>query len=543
MYQERRLRLFIFARIFVTFLFFVSTIFLDFNDFGAISALSATGIVRLMAFSFVFSIVSFIFSKKQRYQYFIAYLQTIWDLLFVTLLLLFTGGVTSPYSFLYLLSIMNAGVLLGRREALYTASLCGILYGAILDLQFFGLLGFIGLGRESALQVGATHIIYNIFLNLMGFYLTAIITGHLYRIAQENEDALKRKIVNYDELERLNKTIVLNLESGLITLTPRGYIRVFNRQAEILTGKSQNDVYDMHISSLFPKITSDIESSKVSTQYEFEFKRNNSETLMLGFGASPFFDMNGEIAGFILNFKDLTSLIKMKEALKQKDRLAAIGELSARMAHEIRNPLTAMSGAVQLLSEHGCITGSDKRLLAIILRESDRLNNLVTEFLAYARPSLPNKTCVNIHKTIEDMRILVASDRKFDKIEIDNRVPSEMYINADENQLKQVFLNLLYNSADASSVDGKITIEAIAQSDLNSAGPDDRIVVITVTDNGCGLSEETSKHMFEPFWTTKPEGTGLGLAIIYRIVEGHSGRITIESPPQGGCRISISLPE
>jgi len=542
MQQERRLRLFIFARIFVTFLFFVSTIFLDFKGFEAISAHSVTGIVSLMAFSFVFSIISFIFSRVQRYQFFIAYLQTIWDLLFVTLLLLFTGGVKSPYSFLYLLSIMNAGVLLGRREALYTASLCGILYGAILDLQFFGLLGFIGLGRESALQVGATHIIYNIFLNLMGFYLTAIITGHLYRIAQENEDALKKKIVNYEELDRLNKTIVLNLESGLITLTPSGHIRVFNRHAELLTGRSQDDVYDIHISTLFPQITSDIEYSKVPTQYEFEFIKSSSETLMLGFGVSPFFGIHGEISGIILNFKDLTSLIKMKETIKQKDRLAAIGELSARMAHEIRNPLTAMSGAVQLLNEHGCIAGSDKRLLTIILRESDRLNNLVTEFLAYARPSTPCKTCVSIYKIIEDMRILVASDRKFDAIEVENLVPSSILLSADENQLKQVFINLLYNSADASSNDGKITIDASILGNSNSVEPNSRHAVITVTDNGCGLSKDASKHMFEPFWTTKPEGTGLGLAIIYRIIEGHSGRIVIESPPQGGCRITITLP-
>jgi two-component system sensor histidine kinase PilS (NtrC family) len=542
MYHERRLRLFIFARIFVTFLFFASTFFLDFKEFGAISALSATGIVRLMAFSFVFSIVSFVFSKVQRYQLFIAYLQTIWDLLFVTLLLLFTGGVTSPYSFLYLLSIMNAGVLLGRKEALYTASLCGILYGAILDLQFFGLLGFIGLGRESALQVGATHIIYNIFLNLMGFYLTAIITGHLYRIAQENEDALKKKIVNYDELDRLNKTIVLNLESGLITLTPSGQIRVFNRHAEILTGRKQDDVYDMHISSLFPQITSGIESSKIPTQYEFEFVKNSSESLILGFGVSPFFGAHGEIAGIILNFKDLTSLVKMKETIKQKDRLAAIGELSARMAHEIRNPLTAMSGAVQLLNEHGSIADSDKRLLTIILRESDRLNNLVTEFLAYARPSTPNKTFVSICKIIEDMHILVASDRKFDAIKIENLVPSNIIINADENQLKQVFINLLYNSADASSDGGKITFDATVNDNLSGVEPNSRHAVITVTDNGCGLSEDAAKHMFEPFWTTKPEGTGLGLAIIYRIIEGHSGHIILESPPQGGCRITITLP-
>jgi two-component system sensor histidine kinase PilS (NtrC family) len=542
MYHERRLRLFIFARIFVTFLFLVSTIVLDVQDIVTISDLSSAGIIRLMVFSFVFSIASYFFSKVERYQNFIAYLQTIWDLLFVTLLLLFTGGVLSPFSFLYLLSIMNAGVLLGRREALYTASLCGILYGAIVDLQYFGLLGAIGLARESAQQFGATHIIYNIFLNLMAFYLTAFITGHLYRVAQENEDALKKKTVNYDELDRLNKTIVSNLESGLITLTPAGNIRVFNRYAEQLTGKTQAEVYDTHISSVFPVVSEELAQQGYAAKFEFDYLTETKNTLMLGFGASPFYGTQGEVAGIILNFKDLTALIQMKETLKKKDRLAVLGELSARMAHEIRNPLTAMSGAVQLLNEHGSLASSDKRLLTIILRESDRLNNLITEFLAYARPSTPSKSAVDLYRLIDDMLVLVGSDRKFKALDVVYLVPAGMRIIADDNQLKQVFINLLYNAADASPEGGKILIEGCFKSEAIDGVKDSRVAAISVSDNGTGVSADVAKHMFEPFWTTKPDGTGLGLAIIYRIIEGHSGRITMDSPPGGGCRITIFLP-
>lgn len=542
MYHERRLQLFIFARIFVTFLFLVSTIVLDIQDYVAVSDLSSTGIVRLMAFSFVFSLVSYAFSRIQKYQHFIAYLQTIWDLLFVTLLLLFTGGVLSPFSFLYLLSIMNAGVLLGRREALYTASLCGIMYGAIVDFQYFGLLAIIGLTRESAQQVGATHILFNIFLNLMAFYLTAFITGHLYRVAQENEDALKRKTVNYEELDRLNKTIVSNLESGLVTLTLDGKIRLFNRYAELLTGIRQIDVYDLHISSVFPIAAEELEQQGYAAKFEFDYVVASGNALILGFGASPFYDNHGQVAGIILNFKDLTALIQMKETLKRKDRLAALGELSARMAHEIRNPLTAMSGAVQLLNEHGCISGSDKRLLRIILRESDRLNNLITEFLAYARPSLPSKTSVDFNRLVEDMCLLVGTDSKFDNIEVVNLVPQDLNLFADENQLRQVLINLFYNSADALPAGGRIAVEAFYKVETGDGGKDSKYAVVTVSDNGTGVSTEVSKHMFEPFWTTKPDGTGLGLAIIYRIIEGHSGRISMDTPAEGGCRITISLP-
>jgi two-component system, NtrC family, sensor histidine kinase PilS len=540
MYHERRLRLFIFVRIFVTFLFLISTIVLDVKDFMAISELSSAGIVRLMAFSFVFSIASYLFSRFPRYQNFIGYLQTIWDLLFVTLLLIFTGGVQSPFSFLYLLSIMNAGVLMGRREALYTASLCGILYGSIVDMQYFGLLGIIGLTSEAALNVGAANIIYNIFLNLMAFYLTAFITGHLYRIAQENEDALKRKTVNYDELDRLNKTIVSNLESGLITLTVDGKIRVFNRYAEQLSGRKQEHVYDSHISAVFPVVAEALEKQGHTAKCEFSYTNDSGDELVLGFGTSPFFGPQGEMAGFILSFKDLTALNQMKDALKRKDRLAALGELSARMAHEIRNPLTAMSGAVQLLSEHGTLAGSDKRLLTIILRESDRLNKLISEFLAYARPPQPDKTVIDLYKLIDDMVLLLATDSKFHGVKVVNQVPQNIRILADENQIKQVLINLLYNSVEASG--SIISVDAFVNKVQIDSQNTSEFTVIAVSDNGTGVPDEIVRNIFEPFWTTKPEGTGLGLAIIYRIIEGHSGRIIIESPSCGGCKIKIFLP-
>ena len=188
---ERRPRIFIYARIVVSFLFLASTLLLSYQDPSASEDLLNSGLVRLMAFSFIFSAVSHFALKLQKFRFFITYLQTIWDLLFVTVLLLFTGGILSPYSFLYLLSIMNAGVLLGRREALYTASLCGILYGAIVDFQYFGMLSVIGLSQADALQMGVSHVFYTIFLNLIGYYLTAFITGYLYERARSTISAFR----------------------------------------------------------------------------------------------------------------------------------------------------------------------------------------------------------------------------------------------------------------------------------------------------------------------------------------------------------------
>lgn len=539
---ERRLRFFIYARIVVSFLFLASTVLLSSKEPASAHDIFRSGIVQLMAFSFAFSCVSYLALRLRKFNFFILYLQTIWDVFFVTLLLLFTGGILSPYSFLYLLAILNAGVLLGRREALYTASLCGILYGAIVDFQFFGLLESIGLSQDNARQLGASHLFYSIFLNLMGFGLSALLTGYLAEQARESEAALRENIINYEELSQLNTMIVSNIETGLLTTNPKGNIRVFNPYAEHLTGMSQEDVYDKPVSSIFPELSNSIESLTETIRGEFEYVTRDGLRMILGFSAAPFEETDIQSASAIINFRDITGVRRMEEALKRADRLAALGELSARMAHEIRNPLAAMSGSVQMLAEQGSIGGNDGRLLEIVLRESDRLNKLITDFLVYARPPSPHKVAIDLKMMIDDMRLLLLSDSRFDNIEIVNRIPSHVQIRADFHQISQVVMNLLHNSADAMPEGGSIVIEArfvLRGADGFRKSP---AVLVSVTDSGKGIDAETAKHVFEPFWTSKADGTGLGLAIIYRIIEAHGGSISVKSPPSGGCCFTIMLP-
>jgi two-component system sensor histidine kinase PilS (NtrC family) len=539
---ERRLRLFIYARIIVSFLFLASTVLLDYKDTASPGESFHSGVVRLMAFSFLFSCLSHIALRFRRFIVFTIYLQSIWDVLFVTLLLLFTDGIGSPYSFIYLLSIMNAGVLLGRRDALYTAALCGILYGAMVDLQYFGLLEPIGLSQAAARSYSASSIFYTIFLNLMGFGLTAFITGYLADRLRSSEEALRENLVNYEELALLNTKIVTNIETGLMTTNRQGRIRVFNPYAEHLTGRTQEEVYDTPFSSLFPELVEGIDTLEVEVRGEFEYLTRDGLRLILGFHLAPFDGTGEDNRSVIVNFRDITGIRRMEEALKRADRLAALGELSARMAHEIRNPLAAMSGSVQMLAEQGSIGDNDGRLMAIVLRESERLNKLITEFLAYARPSAPQKVPIDLSTMAEDLRLLLKADSRFTAIEIINQVPAYITLQADRHQFSQVLINLLQNSADAMPEGGRITIDA----DFLLSGADgfrkSPVVRLSVTDSGKGLDPEASRHIFEPFWTTKAEGTGLGLAIIYRIIEAHGGMVSAESPPSGGCRIIILMP-
>ena len=527
---ERRLRLFIYARILVSFLFLVSTLILEYQDSFAAKERLQLGVIKLMAFSFVFSVISLLILKKQRFTQSLTNLQVIWDVLFVTVLILFTGGILSPYSFLYLLSIMIAGMLLGRQQALYTASLCGILYGAILDFQYFGYLSFIGLSQDDARQFGALRLFYTISFNLIAFGLTAFVTGLLADRARLSEEALHRSSIDYFELTQLNSAIVANSESGILTTTVSGRIRVFNPYAEAIVGLSQSDAYDKPIETVFPLLSGFYTHS---AQRELEFQTSDGTALTLGYRVAPFNDSKGIRAGYIMNFRDITDIRRMEAALKKADRLAAVGELSARMAHEIRNPLAALCGSVQLISSVADIKETDARLLDIITREAERLDVLISEFLMYARPATPRFEKVELHTYLEKVFLFIGHAPHFLNIALQNMVQECTDVSVDPNQFRQVILNLLQNAAEAMPDGGSIRIESFVSL---------AAVSISVTDTGPGIPVDALQHLFEPFWTTKPAGTGLGLAISYRIIEAHNGTIAVESPSAGGCRFVITLP-
>lgn len=532
MIAERRLRLFIIARVIVTVLFLASTVVLKLQDPDALGDIHFRGIVQLMVFSCLFSAISLAAMRRTQWRRSLTRLQVVWDILFVTMLLILTDGIASPYSFLYLLAIMSAGMLISRRDALYTAALCIILYGAMVDMQYYGMLSSLGLGPDAAYRKGGVVVFYTIFLHLVGFVLAALVSGYLSERARVTE-------VNYEELSRLNTTIVEHLESGLLTITLSGGIRVFNPYAQRLTGISQEEAYNMPLKAVFPQIPfSDDGNGSMTSRGEFRYGASTGTTRTIGYTVTPYSDAHGVIAGTIITLKDLTELKQMEVALKRSDRLAALGEISARMAHEIRNPLTAISGSVQLLTEQGGLRDHEARLLAIVTRESERLNGLITDFLAYARPRPPQLEVIDLYQMLYELRALLSADHHFHQITVDLNVPESFMALADRGQLQQVMLNLLQNAADAMPQGGVVTIDA----SLDTDGKGSSMVRIAVADQGTGLDEETAQHLFEPFWTTKTSGTGLGLATVYRIIESHGGTIKASMGHQGGALFTIQLP-
>lgn len=541
--EKKRLAWFILLRVVVVSVFLVSTIILDAREPGSFGDEALSGLFRLILTTYLFSIFSLaILRYSDKFQHPLTYAQIIWDLLLVTLLILFTGGINSPYSFLYFLAIINASVLLARREAIYTASLCAILYGAILDFQFYGKLTYLGLSQLPAQQFGANYIFYTIFINILAYYLTAFLTGYLAERAKRSESALHEKEIDYEELELLNSSIVFNLDSGLLTLNNEGSIRVFNRYLAELTGMTQEDAYDRPLSEIIPGFSSFEHDTTVTRKGELEYHGSHGHRMILEFKTVPLFDKDEKRAGVVVALQDITRLKRMEAELKKADRLAAIGELSARIAHEIRNPLASISGSVQLIAQGGNVDRNDRKLLEIVLRETDRLNELIGDFLAYARPTPPLKVPIRLKQFLADLTALLRTDPRFGTVAINNDYNDNFTIHGDRDQFQQVFLNLLVNAAEAMPFGGTIRVgaEVLAEEDMEIHLGD--VVKLSVSDTGTGMAKEDMKRVFEPFFTTKPGGSGLGLATVYRIIESHAGIIQVDSTPGAGTTFTMYLP-
>lgn len=540
MMEKKKVAWFILLRLLVVSVFLVTTVYFDIHTYDASGEVAGRVLVRLIGATYLFSLLSLVVLRKAtpRTTRTLTHLQIVWDLILVTVLILVSGGVTSRYAFLYFLSIISASALLARSQAYYTASLCVILYGAILDFQYYGKLAPLGLSPYPAQQWGAEYLFYLIFLHCAAFFLAAFLAGHLAERARVSESALKEKAIDYEELERLNSCIVSTIDSGLLTVNVSGRIRVFNRYAEQLTGVSQQDAYDRLLTDVLPGCAGGASTCFESGQGEFEHRGADGRELLLSYKSVPLLDTTGAPVGAIFDLHDLTELKRMAAELKRADRLAALGELAARMAHEIRNPLAAISGSVQLVALRPWCDEKDERLFSIILRETDRLDALLRDFLFYAKPNQPTKVPLNLQRVIGDLCALLATDPRMQGVEVDIQMPGELVVQFDKDQCTQVFWNLLVNAAEAITGGGRIRIEGTLARENGDVGA----VRIGISDSGSGMSPEDVKRVFEPFFTTKKGGTGLGLATVYRIVETNGGRMSIQSAEGKGTTVTLHLP-
>jgi len=478
-----------------------------------------------------------------------AYLQIFFDILLVTATVYVTGGLESLLSFLYFLSIISASILLNRRGGFYAASASSIAYGLLVNLDFYKVLPpkykvilMAGTGYDKG------DILATLTLYIIGFFTVAFLTGYLAEQTVAAEKELEEKKIDFKKLEVLNQYIVENINSGILTIDTDARITSFNKAAERITGYSLVEVYNQSIDIIFHDLMntkgyslSSYEGDPSYFRIDKPFKKKDGRELFLGLTVSPMKD-----GGHIIIFQDLTKIKNMEEQLRRVDRLRALGGLAAGMSHEVRNPLASISGSVQVLKDSLTLDGDNQHLMEIIIRETDRLNALVTDFLLFARPAA-KMTRIDLKDVITETINMFRNSPESRNIDIRAKLEDSLVINGDSRQLKQIFWNLLLNASHAMPDGGVLRIDSRLKTQDHSLGSGglglkSDSVEITISDTGVGIPADVIERIFDPFFTTKDSGTGLGLAVVHRIIEGHKGKIEVNSKEGEGTSFKITLP-
>ncbi|MDH3974093.1 MAG: ATP-binding protein [Deltaproteobacteria bacterium] len=532
-------------RVAVATILLITGVIVQFRESGTLlNAVTAT-FYPVAGLVFFLSILYIPILKYARKAANIARSQALIDIIIITFIVYISGGTDSPLSFLYMLTIISSTIVSYGNGGLWTASVSSIFYGILINIEYHNVLPSMVEVVTGLPQRLPDNLLYNTLANITAFYLVSFLSSYLSIQAKKAEEELLEKKIDYQSLEALNNDIVKNISSGLMTIDSNGIITSFNQAAEKMTGYSLEQVYGKNVHEILPDLDDMLKELNIhgpsnNIRRESWFKRADGKDYYIGYSMSPLRNSEGEQVGEIVVFQDLTTLKTMERELQKSDRLAAVGRFAASVAHEIRNPLASISGSIEILEKDlsGNMTGANERLMGIVLREIDRLNILIGEFLNYARPAVPRKQRININELIsETIDLFINSEKEIKSIEIVNNCSTMAPIEADEGQIKQLVWNLIKNASDAMDEGGVVTIGDKAYEKNDKKG-----IEISISDTGCGMTREEAEKIFDPFYTSKEKGSGLGLSVAHSIIEAHDGFINVESEAGKGSTFTIMLP-
>ena len=460
-----------------------------------------------------------------------ASLQVLTDLILVSLVIHETGGWDSSLNFLYPLVIIVASVLLPRVWAHLVAALAFILYGAVLELNYFGLVPSYA-SSHPGLKTLQAIIFVNLFAFLAVAYLAGLLTAKLRQVGVQ----LKHTSGALESLQALHENIIHSISSGLITTGLDGRITLVNGAAQRLLERTPAELLDAPVDQLFLDPLPTVESQQAHGEVRFDPPTQFRRTVRMRVSALTVPE-RGEL-GYVYVLDDLTEIRRLEREVRMQDRLAAVGRLAAAIAHEIRNPLTSIAGSVSMLSGVPEMSEDHRRLLDIVTRESQRLNSIITDFLAYSRTKQYHLDKVDLIQLVEDTLTLMDHRMTAENtgITIQRRFPvGQAWTMADGDKIKQVFWNFCENAVRAmkgAPGGGVLTVA------VESLGEDWQV---GFTDTGAGMSPQQIEKIFEPFQSNFEGGTGLGLAIVYQIVQAHGGKVWARSKPGQGTTFVLRL--
>ena len=524
--------------------------FIQIKGADSLSQVSLYSIFIVIGVTYLLSIIYVVLLKVVKNILSCVYVQSIFDIILITILVYATGGVESVYSTLYPLVIIYSVIFLGRKGGFLAASASGIVYGVLLDLEFYGIFHPIYSELHHGYDYSAGYVFSRIFIYIVSFYIIAFLGSFVVEQQKRLVSLLSEKDNAFEQLDTLYSSIVESVSAGIMTIDLQGRVKSFNSAAEEITGLMFSQIKDRHIDKIFIDISDVIyrktEGDRRSTSGD-DGKRNRFEAvvplkdgkqMVLGFSFSPLINRNGKEIGEILIFQDLTHIKEMEGEVERSKRLAMIGEMSAVLAHELRNPLASISGSIQLLKKDLKLTGTDERLMDIVLRGKDHLENLARDFLLLARPSMDKRSVMNVKEIIDDLIESIRFGHDWnDNVAIEKILCEQNEVYGNETEIRQVFLNIIVNALQSMPDGGKLEITSRGvKRDGNE------VLEISISDTGCGISEENLKKIQEPFYTTKEMGTGLGLAIVHRVIESNMGEFKVESEVNKGTICTISIP-
>ncbi|MGI8495335.1 MAG: two-component system sensor histidine kinase NtrB [Pyrinomonadaceae bacterium] len=530
-----KIQLLIIGRLLITFLLLVAGWFWNSGHLNLSLRDFPNGLLLIFLISVGLTIVYFFVLRLNENYLAQVRIQFVVDALTITCLVWLTGDLTSPYITLYIVLICVTSIFLNGRQTLLISGLCLFLFTTLSVLTTNSLLHSSSIATETskAIQIIAFHDVAFLVVGLLAARLTD---------RRASGEQLRETTKTLANLRVLHERIVESIRSGLITTDLGGEIYTFNAAAEEITGYAAREMVGKSVFSLLGNIENTIAPSLEKTdagqqpmRFETDLITPDGFVVHVGYGISPLFSETAETTGLIITFQDLTEIRSMEESVRRKDKLAAVGRVAAGLAHEIRNPLGAMRGAIQVLQSQTPPETSQASLMEIILRESDRLNTIITNFLTYARPRVNNFSEIDAREAISDTFTLLrhSPDIKENHILEFISPENEVNISADPTQLKQIFWNLARNSIQAMPDGGKLDVK------LNKL-PNQRVQIV-FQDTGLGMSPEQVEQLFEPFSNSTTGGTGLGLSIVYQIVRDHGGTINVRSLEGNGTTIIIEL--
>lgn len=454
------------------------------------------------------------------------YLQIIADIIVITVLVYFSSGAESPFYFLYILPIIMSTIFLSRKDTIYIAALSFIIFGSLSELMYLEITPFFSWVADEKVQQGT--FIYNLIMSMIAFSSVALISSYYFEKIKKTRVELKKFQEDLQQLDLLNRTVLEKMENGFLTCNSEGKVISYNEKSRSLlhiNGKS-------NIFKLFLTKNDYNEIAKISELNNKYYFEREIEDSILGVSVSMLRSISSFDRVFVFIITDLTEKREIEKRLKSQEHLALIGEMSAGMAHEIRNPLASISGSVQFLRKEMEVGQEYQKLMDIIVKESDRLSRSIEEFLGFTKVTPLKKSHFKLGGLINEVVELAAVNKQ--EIDFIKKISEDDVIHADKGKIEQLIRNLVNNSVKALKNKGTIEINVYDSNDDT---------YLSIKDNGSGIDKSDLENIFNPFYSKFTVGIGLGMSIVKRIVEEHHFEIEINSEKNIGTEVIICFKE